>query len=416
MKKYIKLAAIALAAAATLLSCTEKFDDPAPYKPVTDADIIADGYELITIADLQQYFHNEFPNWDNGGDFAAANYVQILDRVAIKGKVISTDWYGNVYRSLFIQDHTGGMEIKVGLTGMFGTYPLGTWVYVKAYDLILGSYRYNLSLGVKSTNPKYNNNYIDLKNEVRSHILVGEYEGIADADILVLDPTNVNSALAATYPVVDWDGNPVKLRDANGTPTSADLPALSFDRRYLNSLVRFEGIESRQTAVSSGDNSDDVYTYGSEVFPTFLANLSSGDFADGGYVNFVFQDVIDAWIDYEDNGVPIPIVPTQGGDSSIAMPRPGTDGIQDPYKPFLRHTTWAFRNYGVSYYGSSLWRLGNRYFTVRTSGYSNFALEKLPETGDIVDMTGIITRYSSSSGRYKKYQIQLNTTKDVVTQ
>ena len=51
---------------------------------------------------------------------------------------------------------------------------------------------------------------------------------------------------------------------------------------------------------------------------------------------------------------------------------------------------------------------------VRTSGYSSFALEKLPDTGTVVDLTGVLTRYSYSDGANKTYQTLLNTSKDVV--
>ena len=147
---------------------------------------------------------------------------------------------------------------------------------------------------------------------------------------------------------------------------------LAKEQQYLGTLCRFEGIESIWGTVNHNSYS------GSDRFPSFLENLN------GVYTNYVYGD-------YKNN----------------------------PDYPEGLPATWAYSYYDEngtsnSYYGSALFAYSNDYpFIVRTSGYSRFALEPIPEDGDIVDMTAILCKYCSSNGGYMKYQLLLNTHEDV---
>jgi len=52
-------------------------------------------------------------------------------------------------------------------------------------------------------------------------------------------------------------------------------------------------------------------------------------------------------------------------------------------------------------------------YIVRVSGYSNFALQPLPEAGATGDITAIYTKYSSSSGGFITYQLLVNSFNDI---
>lgn len=67
---------------------------------------------------------------------------QLPDSV-ITGIVVSSDEKGSFYKSLVIQDETGGIQIKVDNSSLFSRYKIGQRVYVKCKDLVLGKY-YNL--------------------------------------------------------------------------------------------------------------------------------------------------------------------------------------------------------------------------------------------------------------------------------
>lgn len=80
--------------------------------------------------------------------------------------------------------------------------------------------------------------------------------------------------------------------------------------------------------------------------------------------------------------------------------------------------TYAYSFDGNRYYGSSLFCYDNATndkgnYLVRASGYSNFALQPLPENGTKGNITALYTKYSSKSGGFIKYQLLLNSINDV---
>ncbi len=52
-------------------------------------------------------------------------------------------------------------------------------------------------------------------------------------------------------------------------------------------------------------------------------------------------------------------------------------------------------------------------YVVRTSGYSQFRDNKIPEDGWVVNLTAIYTKFTNGSGNYGTYQLTLNTDRDV---
>lgn len=101
--------------ACTLTGCYEKFDSPAPQKTYSDADFS----NIVPINTVKQIFY------DAVGADAYTGRVEITEDYVIKGKVISSDAQGNVYRTLYLQDETGAIEVKVGKTGLYNEYKPG---------------------------------------------------------------------------------------------------------------------------------------------------------------------------------------------------------------------------------------------------------------------------------------------------
>lgn len=75
-----------------------------------------------------------------------AQYKEITDNYIIKGKVISSDQAGNVYKSVYIDDGTAGIELKL-MVSNYVYYQVGQTLYVKLKGLAIGNYRYMLSVG-----------------------------------------------------------------------------------------------------------------------------------------------------------------------------------------------------------------------------------------------------------------------------
>jgi DNA/RNA endonuclease YhcR with UshA esterase domain len=133
--------------------CTE-YDEPAEFVP-------AQMQANMTVKQLKALFTS------------SPLMVENEDAV-VAGKVISTDKYGNLYRTLYIQDETSGIEIKIGKTTLYNTYKVGQIIYIKPHHLCLGQYGGMVSLGSPSTDSKYQNSWIDVPLLINSTIFRGE--------------------------------------------------------------------------------------------------------------------------------------------------------------------------------------------------------------------------------------------------
>lgn len=146
---------------------TGKYDNP-PIKEVVTED---DGVEAnTTIAELAKMYKG-YP-W------------KIDQDIVIAGRVSTTDQPGNFYKSFYIQDETGGMEIKVGRNGLYNEYKPGQTVYVICEGLTLGMYGFKegnyggqgmVQVGYQDPTGEYETSYLEHQILVDMHILKGAY-------------------------------------------------------------------------------------------------------------------------------------------------------------------------------------------------------------------------------------------------
>ena len=178
-----------LCALAALVSCQSLKEE---WQPVFTLDYGTPDSEQF--ADAQFANHVITPIKDLKALYKGTK-VDILEDIVISGYVVSSDHAGNVYRSLYIQDATGAIEIKTGRTSQYAEYPLGRKLYVKCQDLVLGQYGGALQLGLPSSEDKYDTSYMDLHALVDQHVFKGAEiidintlrEEISDAQIKNLD-------------------------------------------------------------------------------------------------------------------------------------------------------------------------------------------------------------------------------------
>lgn len=76
-----------------------------------------------------------------------SNLVSINQDVVIQGIVSANDESGNLYKQLFLQDGTGGIEFKVDISGMYQEFPVGTKITINCNGLYLGKYGGVVQLG-----------------------------------------------------------------------------------------------------------------------------------------------------------------------------------------------------------------------------------------------------------------------------
>ncbi len=364
--KTTKIVLMALAAA-LMAGCYNDFDNPAPAPVWTDAQVEATGAKLISIAEVKQIFIDQFGSLSGTGSNSSWNdtkYYQFDQDLYIKGKVISNDREGNVYKSLFLQDETAAIEIRL-TNGNFLTYHMGEyneakteipsqWVYVLLRGLYIGNYRMMLSIGNGPTDSYnavgehkfYANSNIELADEIAAHVLPGEPATlVVGEDIKVVNSSNYT-----------------------------ELGEADFGR-----LIRFEGLECYYAGV---DTQESLYP---ETYPDYVkpAPLHNGS----------YEQIYPSWI-YTDIR---PIV----------------------NKPWYE---WAFSHNTTNLYGSVcfVYNPNPQYtsdkgvYMVRTSGYSRFSGRRVVKDGAVGTITGIYgiyskeSNYSGGSRDYATYQLTLN--------
>ena len=228
--------------------CYNDFETPGPNKVWTDADFEPD--QLISIAELKQIFNEAYP----GGGIGES--LTITEDLVIRGKVISSDEAGNVYKSMYLYDEESQSAIEVKLyQDYYMSYPAGKIVYVRLKDLTLGNYRTMISIGVASRNSSYANGNIEDQYLVDQHIKSGEYVGMTSADTLVVNASNYAS-----------------LTDAS-----------------LGRLVRFEGVRSEWGTAGWGYRN---------TFPNYFANSTSFDVNSTGWANV---EQTQTWAEFIEN-------------------------------------------------------------------------------------------------------------------
>ncbi|MDY2857704.1 MAG: DUF5689 domain-containing protein [Candidatus Cryptobacteroides sp.] len=170
MKKSLIITAALLALASCGLKeefqpvFTGKYPAPEPERYWSDEDF----GRITSIADLVSGYTIGQP--------------KLLGSTVIKGTVSTTDRPGNFYKSFYIQDETGGIEIKVGKNGLYNDYLLGQTVYVDCEDLTLGMYGYKsgnyggmgmAQLGFSDPTGSYETSYMEIPLLIDAHVLRG---------------------------------------------------------------------------------------------------------------------------------------------------------------------------------------------------------------------------------------------------
>lgn len=156
-----------LAAFAAFVSCEEfqpvftgEYQDPQKQYIYTDADFD----EFTSIADVKAMY--------------AANGSKpylVREKCVIKGQVTTSDQVGNLYKSLYIQDETAGIEIKIGKNGLYNEYKLGQWIYVDCEDLTIGDYNGMINIGYADPTGEYETGYLEHSYIIDLHVFKGEY-------------------------------------------------------------------------------------------------------------------------------------------------------------------------------------------------------------------------------------------------
>lgn len=293
---------------------------------------------------------------DLAGMYTPGSPFEIDEDIVIAGKVSTSDQAGNFYRSLYIQDETGGIELKMGKTGLYNEYKPGQTVYVKCKGLWLGMYGYDdsryggsgmVQLGYGDPTGEYETSYMEVQYLIDQHIFRGE-KG---------DPVE-----------------PVVI-------TESDLPGqwdTQADNQYIGRLVTLQGLR-----------------YGNEIFTLLYVNSNLDHKASSNRV--FLSDVthgVTTWAMSEQK-VKEHLKNGDWDDVNVGNANDYTHGkVGDPQNKATLLKYAAPANVSQYFY------MGAKDIQIRTSGYCRFAdLEIDPDVlaGEkTIDATGVLTMYQGS--------------------
>lgn len=356
MKKYILPILLLIA----FVSCSEfepvftlRYEDPQPYKTYTleEAMTYCGVSKVTTIKELASaYKHGKPSEMDDG---------------MIAGRVITTDQPGNFYKSLYIQDETGGMEIKIGRNGLYNDYHEGQMLYVRLQGLTVGEYGYKtgsyggngmVQIGFDGAGTDYETAYLQVPFLIDSHILKGPIVDIEPAEPVVISESDL----------------PGK------SSTLADCP-------YIGKLVTLKGL-----------------TYANETFCLLYINSARDKKAAN---NRIFLSDTNPEGDLT-HGISTWAMSKEkmteylcSGRWDACMVGSGNEFTGKSVKDFKGDGTYP----GIqkaAYSVSQYFNMGSTEIQVRTSGYCKFADREIPEkvlsSGAKIDVTGVLTLYQGS--------------------
>ena len=370
--KSLKIA-FALLAGVLAAGCYNDFDTPGPRKLYTDDDMAQLGLQQVSIKTVKGWFTEAFGGisgtgtnnngWENTktlkfGDLTPdeAQFISLKGRPDasdkyIKGKVISSDRQGNIYKSLYIYDGTAAIELKL-YNGLYLDYLLdldnmkSQWVYVRLDGLYLGNYRMMLSIGgapsdginTADTHKYYANSNLDNPRVAKLNVFAGEYVPLEASDILEVDASNYTS--------------------------------LGEDQ--LGRLVRFKGIKVRYAGYPNQDG----------VTNPPLKSGTSSSSSENPYPSWIVTD----W---------------------------GTPRFGAWYRwAYNRDNVRLYASVLISYNDAATSTAEAGIYGVRTSGYSQFAMKPIPKDGAVGDVLGIYGVYGTQ-WNYAQYQISVSRIEDL---
>ena len=361
MKKSI----IIIAALCALVGCKSLKEEWQPVfsNPKASAEweeFDASGITFSTIKELKS-------KYVSGG-------VEITDNIWIKGQVVSSDRSGNLYKEVYIQDETGGIDLKLGRGSIYSEFPLGMWVYVDCSGLTLGAYNGMPQLGAEPDNTsinEYETSYIDPQAVIDLHVKRGPK---ADPVMPVeVDEAALKAAISAGFTGELWG----KLVTIKALRYSREIFALL----YPNPSLPHKSTEP-ENRIFLSEAQWGIDTWGMSKSKTIeYAKSGVWDTAEvgSGATRYGAGSILKT---------PAQILPQ--GDK---LERFGPDKDLT-YKEILI-------KYATANYASHYFKKGNTDVQIRTSGYAKFSDEKIhPDVysgSKTIDVTGILSIYSGSA-------------------
>ncbi|MDE5900532.1 MAG: hypothetical protein K2H33_04150 [Muribaculaceae bacterium] len=215
MKKFTKYMAVSALVLSALSACQDDFDNESPKVPVATLEA------NTTIAELKEAFWADSLNYSHpvGVREDGSHYI-------VKGRVISSDNAGNIYRAFYFADETASLCVSLSGYDLWLTYRPGQEIVIDATGLWLGKYRGLQQLGA----PKWEFDRQQTTSSFMStalftpHVQFSGMPDVAAIDTLVLK----EKPASAKEDQIRWQGQLVRFNNvafaanADGIETLCD--------------------------------------------------------------------------------------------------------------------------------------------------------------------------------------------------
>lgn len=140
ISKYIKAFAALILGAVGMTGCQDKFDDVAVEVPVATqtANLTIAEFKALFWQDEASNYCDEIPAREDG-----THYI-------IKGRVISSDYDGNVFKKLIICDGTAALAMSINQYNLYLTHRVGQELVIDLTGMYAGKYAGCFQLGFPS--------------------------------------------------------------------------------------------------------------------------------------------------------------------------------------------------------------------------------------------------------------------------
>ena len=348
MKRIIFFASILLATACTSLKdeftpvFTTKYAAP---EAARDTVMTAN----VTVAELSRMY-------------TPGNPLDMRRNLILKGVVTTSDRSGNFYKTLYVQDSTGGIEVKIGRNGLYNDYPLGQELYICLKGLTIGMYGHNnsgygmLGIGFADPSGEYETSYLENPLMIDKHI----YKGAGG--VRPVEPVVITSEVELPY-------KNSTQRTNHNLGKYVTLKGLKYDNEVFTLLY----LDSRKDKKSYTNR---VFISPSNVSSDPTAGITSWALSKEKMTEMLTSGRWDAFRVGSGNNYTGEKLGDFKGDGSY----PGVEKVSAT----------------ISHY----FKMGNTRIQIRTSGYSKFADTEIdPEVlagRASIDVTGILTLYQGS--------------------
>ena len=213
LSRLYLLPALALAAVG-VVGCSDKFDTPPMVVPHTDIEA------NITIFDLKKQYWNDDRNYIDTIGLSANG-----DSLYIKGRIVSSDESGNIYKALYIQDETGALCMSIDRNNLYNEWRVGQEVIMSVSGMYIGKYNGLQQFGQPEYTEKFGLQAAFMNYEFfKSHARPNGLPDVSKIDTVDID---LGSLPASGDELIRLQGQLVRLRnvhfpEADGMTTFSD--------------------------------------------------------------------------------------------------------------------------------------------------------------------------------------------------